>query len=119
VLVAGPVPSNPAELLGSEQMRQAVNLWRQHYSFIVIDGAPLLPVTDSVLLSSQADVTLLVARYKMTQQQSLERSCRLLEAQGNQHRIGIVLNAVEPSADTYFQYYGFKPSKEYGDKQHA
>jgi capsular exopolysaccharide synthesis family protein len=119
LLPAGPVPRYPAELLGSRQMREAMRIWREQYSFIIIDGAPLLPVTDSVVLSGLTDLTLVVARYKMTERQSLDRSCRLLQASGGQHRFGIVLNAVERSADTYFQYYGYRHSNYYGDQQHA
>ncbi len=50
ILTAGPVPPYPAELLGSEQMRQAIAAWRLHFDFILIDAAPVLPVTDSVVL---------------------------------------------------------------------
>lgn len=118
VLPAGPVPPYPAELLGSQQMTEAVRTWRQKYDFVVIDGAPVLPVTDPVILSTLADLTLIVARYKMTERQSLERSCRLLQAQGRQ-KIGVVLNAVERSANTYYQYYGYNNSAYYGSKEDA
>ena len=58
-------------------MKQALDLWRGQYDFIILDGAPVLPVTDSVVLSTQADATLLVARYQTTQQQSLEACVRM------------------------------------------
>jgi capsular exopolysaccharide synthesis family protein len=116
VLPAGPIPPYPAELLGSPQMAEAMRLWRETYDFIVIDGAPVLPVTDSVLLSNLADFTLVVARYKVTERQSLERSCRMLQAQGR-HKMGVVLNAVERSAETYYNYYGYKNSAYYGSQQ--
>ena len=115
VLPAGPIPPYPAELLGAPQMAEAMRLWRETYDFIVIDGAPVLPVTDSVLLSNLADFTLVVARYKVTERQSLERSCRMLQAHGRQ-KIGVVLNAVERSANTYYNYYGYKNSVYYGSQ---
>ena len=118
VMPAGPVPPYPAELLGSAQMAEAMQVWRNEYDFVIVDGAPVLPVTDSVLLSNLADLTLVVARYKMTERQSLERSCRLLQSQGTQ-KVGVVLNAVERSANTYYQYYGYKNSSYYGSKQNA
>jgi polysaccharide biosynthesis transport protein len=121
VLPAGPIPPCPAELLGSEQMSTALRQWRSQYDFIILDAAPLLPVTDSVLLSTLADQTLLVARYKVTERHSLERSYRLLhrakgtlETTAGQHelakshfgrRIGIVLNGVERRT-SYSKYYG-------------
>ena len=106
VLSAGSVPKYPAELLASERMGALVQFWRKEYDFVVIDGAPVLPVTDSVLLSARADLTLVVARYRMTERQSLQRSCSVLQAQGS-GKIALVLNGVEPSSGAYFDYYGY------------
>jgi capsular exopolysaccharide synthesis family protein len=114
LLPAGPVPPFPAELLGSEQMRNALQAWRTHFDFIIIDGAPVLPVTDSVVLSTMVDFTLLVARYELTERQSLDRSYRLLQGQTDHTRIGVVLNAVNRDSSTYYQYYGYKDSVYYG-----
>lgn len=114
ILPAGPVPALSAELLGSNKMKQTLGLWRQHYDFIILDGAPILPVTDSVVLSVRADLTLLVARYQSTQQQSLDVSMRTLRAQVGSHRsIGVVLNGVEPNSESYFTYYGSSNNNYY------
>jgi polysaccharide biosynthesis transport protein len=111
VLCAGPVPPYPSELLGSDQMRRSLEIWRQEFDFIVFDGAPILPVTDSVILSELVDARLLVARFNMTERQSLERSYRLLQPQdGQKHRIGIVMNAVERTGNSYYDYYGYSQS---------
>jgi len=117
VLLAGPTPAFSAELLGSSKMKQALELWRGQYDFIILDGAPVLPVTDSVVLSSQADATLVVARYESTQQQSLDRSIRTLRAQlGSNRHIGVVLNGVERTDDAYYKYYGYKTNSYYGKR---
>ena len=117
VLLAGPIPAYSAELLGSSKMKQALDLWRGYYDFIILDGAPVLPVTDSVVLSSQADATLLVARYQSTQQQSLDLSLRTLRAQiGTNRHIGVVLNGVERETDAYYKYYGFSNSTYYSKR---
>lgn len=98
-------------------MKLALELWRGQYDFIILDGAPVLPVTDSVVLSSLADATLLVARYQATQQQSLDRSIGILRAQlGSKGHVGVVLNAVERSANAYYSYYGMKDSADYGKR---
>ena len=115
VLPAGPVPQYPAELLASERMAEVMLVWREEYDFIIVDGAPVLPITDSVLLSTLADLTLVVARYKTTERQSLERTCSILQSQGAR-RIGLVLNAVESSASTYYDYYGYNNSRYYRSK---
>jgi capsular exopolysaccharide synthesis family protein len=110
-LCAGPVPPYPSELLGSDQMRRSLEVWRQEFDFIVFDGAPVLPVTDSVILSELVDARLLVARFNLTERQSLERSYRLLQPQdGQKHRIGIVMNAVERTGNSYYDYYGYSES---------
>jgi polysaccharide biosynthesis transport protein len=114
VLLSGPIPPFSAELLGSSKMKQALDVWREVYDFVIFDGAPVLPVTDSVVLSSQTDATLLVARYESTQQQSLDLSIRTLRAQlGSNRHIGVVLNGVERKGQPYYKYYGIKDSPAY------
>jgi capsular exopolysaccharide synthesis family protein len=117
VLTAGPIPAFSAELLGSSKMKRALDLWRRSYDFVILDGAPVLPVTDSVVLSAYADATLVVARHQSTQQQSLDLSIRTLRAQlGTNRHIGIVLNGVELKADSYYRYYGYSNSAYYGKR---
>src|SRR5262249_9338760 len=88
---AGTLPAFPAELLASEAMVKLLSRWRKTYDFIFIDGAPLLPVTDSAILSRCADYTVIVARHNHTNRASLERTCQILHAYGGK-RQGIVLN---------------------------
>jgi len=107
VLPAGPLPDYPAELLASAIMPDLVRMWRRSYDYIIIDGAPILPVTDSALLSRDADFTLVVARHNVTDRRSLERTCLILRSQGVR-RIGMVLNGVKASGSTQYKYYGYK-----------
>jgi succinoglycan biosynthesis transport protein ExoP len=106
VLTAGPVPPYPSELLGSEQMQKLVQQWRGQFDFIVLDAAPVLPVTDSVMVAPLADQILLVARHAVTESGDLDRSFRLLHARTPGTPIGIVINAVKRSKDSYYQTYG-------------
>jgi polysaccharide biosynthesis transport protein len=108
VLPAGPLPDYPAELLATENMAELVRRWRRSYDYIIIDGAPILPVTDSAVLSRDADFTLVVARYNKTDRRSLERTCLILRSQGVR-RLGLVLNGVKASGAAQYQYYGYKP----------
>src|SRR3984957_13838373 len=107
VLPAGPVPAYPAELLASDDMAELVRIWRRAYDYIIIDGAPILPVTDSALLSRYADFTLVVARHNVTNRKSLERTCQILRSQGVRH-IGMVLNGVKASRADQYRYYGYQ-----------
>jgi succinoglycan biosynthesis transport protein ExoP len=113
VMTAGPMSRYPSELLASERMTRLVEQWRHDYDFVVVDGAPVLPVTDSVILSTHADLALVVARHRMTEKQSLERTYSILQSQGTR-KIALVLNCVEPSSRTYFDYYGYNHCKYYG-----
>jgi succinoglycan biosynthesis transport protein ExoP len=112
ILCAGPVPPYPSELLGSDQLRTLVEQWKHEYDFILFDGAPVLPVTDSVILGGLTDANLLVARYGRTTRQSVDRSYSLLSGvHGADRTIGIVVNAVEQSEHSYYQYYGYSRSE--------
>jgi polysaccharide biosynthesis transport protein len=111
ILCAGPVPPYPSELLGSDQMRGLLAQWRNQFDFILFDSAPILPVTDSVILSELMDAKLLVARFGATERQSVERSYSLLcGADGDDKKVSIVVNAVEQNNDSYYAYYGYSES---------
>jgi len=118
VLPAGPVPAYPAELLASDRMAELVRILRSQYDFIIIDGAPVLPVTDSALLSQYADFTVVVARHNVTDRRSLERTCQILRSQGVR-RLGMVLNGVRVSGADQFRYYGYKQMSDSRSDLHA
>jgi succinoglycan biosynthesis transport protein ExoP len=106
VVTAGPVPPYPSELLGSGQMNMLIQQWREDFDFIVLDAAPVLPVTDSVMVAPLADQILLVARDAMTESSALDRSFRLLQSRTSGIPIGIVINAVKRTSDNYYHAYG-------------
>jgi polysaccharide biosynthesis transport protein len=118
VLPAGPVPAYPAELLASDRMAELVRILRSEYDYIIIDGAPILPVTDSALLSRYADFTLVVARHNVTDRRSLERTCQILRSQGVR-QIGLVLNGVKVSGAAQHSYYGYNQMSHSGSDLHA
>lgn len=118
VLPAGPAPAYPAELLASDEMADLVRVWRRQFDYVIIDGAPILPVTDSALLSRYADFTLVVARHNVTDRRSLERTCQILRSQGVRN-LGMVLNGVKVSGSAQFRYYGFNQLSYPGSKLHA
>jgi len=107
LLPAGRIPPYPSELLGSEQMSTLVQLWRERFDFIILDGAPVLPVTDSVVVAPLADQILLVARHGMTERSLLERSFRLLQSRTPETSIGVVVNAIKRTSDSYGYGYGY------------
>ena len=113
ILPAGPIPPNPVELLGSSVMKDYIARWREEYDHIIIDTPPCLSVTDSVVLSVDADRVILVARSGQTPKAALRRASELL-MQVNARVMGIVLNAFNMrSADGYYYYYGSKYASRY------
>ncbi len=113
VLPAGPIPPNPVELLGSSVMKDCIARWRNEFDHIIFDTPPCLSVTDSVVLSVEADRVILVARSGQTPKGAVQRASELL-LQVNARVMGVVLNAfnVRSTGDNYY-YYGSKYSGGY------
>jgi capsular exopolysaccharide synthesis family protein len=107
ILTAGRSPDNPSELLGSEKMRRLISIWRESFDFVVLDAEPLLPVTDSVVLTPLVDRILLLARHGVTERHKFERSLQMVEALSPGTPVGVVLNAVkmqsQPQLYNYLQ----------------
>lgn len=98
VLPAGTIPPNPSELLGSEAMAHLLATVERQYDYILFDAPPLLPVTDSVVLASQAGGAIVVARSERVRRPQLESAIELLNA-GDVTLLGVVLNDVAGSRD--------------------
>jgi capsular exopolysaccharide synthesis family protein len=119
VIGAGIVPPNPAELLDSEIMQQYLAQWREQYDYVIIDGSPLLPVTDSLTLNPYVDVTILLVRNRMTEKPQLKRSYQML-TENNKHYVGVLLNGINVKDAGYSGYYGYSSySSVYGGNHDA
>ena len=103
VLSRGTLPPNPADLLGSDKMRQILDLLAADFTFIVIDSAPLLPVSDTVLLSTKIDGVVLVARGGEVSRQLVRRARERLDYVKAQI-LGVVLNGVDISNAEYGEH---------------
>jgi capsular exopolysaccharide synthesis family protein len=91
VLPAGPIPPNPSELLGSQQLAATVRMLADVFDYVVIDAAPLLPVTDAAVLAAAADGTLVVVRYGRTTRDDLQNALQALES-ANARLLGTIVN---------------------------
>jgi capsular exopolysaccharide synthesis family protein len=114
ILPAGPIPPQPAELLGSTVMRDYIARWRTEFDHIIIDTPPCLSVTDAVVLSPEADRVILVARSDRTTKPALRRACDLL-LQVNARVMGIVLNAFDMHSGEGYYYGGRYADHYYND----
>jgi len=78
LLPSGPVPPNPSEMLGSRQMRAVLAALAESYEFVIVDSAPVLPVTDSVALSTLVQGVLLVTKAGSTSSKQISDALMLL-----------------------------------------
>jgi capsular exopolysaccharide synthesis family protein len=116
VLPAGPIPPNPAELLGSDQMRVLLDRLRGSFTHIVIDSPPIASFTDSVLLSTLVDGVLLVVHGGRASRNIIRRSRQLLQDVGARI-FGVVLNNVNlTKGDDYYYRYYYEHNKYYADE---
>ena len=112
IMASGPPPPNPSELLSTKTVRSKLDALARSSDYVVIDSPPLLPVSDSVIISSLADVTLLVVTARTTARRSLLRSIEMLR-QVDAPLEGLVFNGVH-SEGTYGYGYGYG-YKAYGN----
>jgi capsular exopolysaccharide synthesis family protein len=106
ILVSGPVPPFPTEMLASEAMKQLIANCREHYTHIVFDSPPLLSITDSVVLAHDADAVVLVVRQGKSNKHAVRRARDLLLRAGTRIT-GTALNAVDLNSPEYYAYYGY------------
>lgn len=111
VVTAGPVPPNPAELLGSGRFTELLEQAREDFDYVLLDTPPIQAVSDPLILASQSDGTLLVLDAQETRKGSVRRSVQSLEGVGA-HVLGTVMNNVEADQNGY--YYGYR--YEYGPR---
>lgn len=110
VITRGKNPTNPSEMLGSEQFKLLLEQLSQQYDHIIIDTPPILAVTDGIIISQYAGVNLLVARYAKSQMKELELSLNRFE-QANVKVNGFILNDIQRSSAGYG--YGYNYSYAY------
>ena len=108
VLMTGPVPPSPADLLSSYRLRDAITELRHRFKFVVIDSPPIMAATDAVILSALTDGVLLVVRSGETPKEAFTRARDVLVSVKSRI-LGVVLNAVDSSAPDYYYSYRYYP----------
>jgi len=99
----GHVPPNPAELISSVRMKQLLEILKKEFDIIIIDGVPVLPVTDSVILSSIVDRVVIVTCHGETHKDELKSVKTALDNAGA-NIAGVILNKVEFKGKGYSKY---------------
>lgn len=113
LLPSGPVPPNPAELIGSEQMSNFLKKMQNNFTHVVVDSPPIASFTDGVLIASMVDGVILVVNAGKSSKQVIRRSKQLLTEIGAKI-FGVVLNNVNlRSQDNYYYYQSYYHSNNY------
>ncbi len=113
LLLAGPTPPNPAELLARQTLKDIIDLLRQEYDYIILDTAPVGLVTDTLQIGRWVDVTAFVCRADYTPKASFGL-INSLAAEKKMPNMCIVLNGVDMSKKKYGYYYGYGKYGKYG-----
>lgn len=104
VIGSGPIPPNPAELLGSNKMENFVKDMEKEYDMVILDTPPIGLVTDSALLSTIVDGTILVCSVGESEINAAQRAKKLLD-KVNANILGVVLNKVPINGGGYYKYH--------------
>jgi succinoglycan biosynthesis transport protein ExoP len=104
VITAGPMPANPADFLGSDEMRILLEVLSRRFNHIIIDSPPASSFADASVLSTLVDGVLLVVHSKRSSRGVVRRVKQRLQEMGARV-CGVVLNHVDLSADDYYSGY--------------
>ncbi len=115
VLPTGPVPPNPSELLSGARTQRVFQSLRAYADVIIVDSAPVLPVTDAAVLSTAADAILLVVSVGMDNSRDVVRSLEMLN-QINAPIAGIVLNRAPETDSSAYYHYRYEEKSSYKAK---
>jgi capsular exopolysaccharide synthesis family protein len=110
VIISGSIPPNPAELISNGRFEKLLNIVKAEYDYIIVDSAPTLLVTDTLLITNLADLVIYVTRADMTDKHVVEYS-RDLYLQGKINKIAYIVNSV---GLIYVYGYKYKYNYSYG-----
>lgn len=113
LLMAGPIPPNPGELVTRKSLEETMDILKEHYDYIIIDTAPVGLVTDTLALGRIANATVYVCRADYTQKSSFGL-INGLAYEKKMPNMSIVLNGVDLSKKKYGYYYGYGKYGKYG-----
>lgn len=113
MLLAGPVPPNPTELLARDNFGDVVKMLRERYDYVIFDTAPVGIVTDTIQIGQHVDVTVFVCRADYTPKSSVSM-INTLSKEGKFPNPCIVLNGIDMSKRKYGYYYGYGNYGKYG-----
>ncbi|MCO6452368.1 MAG: polysaccharide biosynthesis tyrosine autokinase [Caldilineales bacterium] len=118
VLTSGPLPPNPAELLGSSRMRNLISTLQGQADVLVFDSPPTTVLADAAILSTQVDGVLFVLKSGATKRDIARRAAEAL-SHVNARIVGVLLNAMPSRGSGYYYYYYYYNKSDYYDSDHG
>lgn len=106
IIPSGPIPPNPAELLSSHRMKKMIGVLAPKFDYILLDSAPMLSVTDTYILNTIVDATILVVKADSTTFELMGSTIKKLQSI-NAHLIGAVLNSKAKKKSAGYYYSGY------------
>jgi capsular exopolysaccharide synthesis family protein len=104
VVTSGPIPPNPPELIGSTRMTGALQLLQRHFDFVVIDGPPVTPLADALVIAPQVSGVVFVVGGR-TSVEAAQKGRNLLRSV-DAKLLGVLVNNVKTDlTDAYGSYY--------------
>ena len=117
VLMCGPTPPNPAELIHTESFHKVVDLLSGEYDHVIFDSPPIAVVTDAAILSKMVDGTVLIVKSLKTTRDAVKHAVGVLK-DINAKILGVVLNDLDLTNRKYGQHYYYYYYKKYGYYYH-
>ncbi|WP_136465426.1 GumC family protein [Flagellimonas onchidii] len=106
IIYSGKIPPNPSELLLSDRLEELFTGLREKYDYVIVDSAPLLSVTDSLILEKYTDHVIYVTKSKNTERKVLEFPLKL-NKEGKLKNLSFIVNGVKESNLGYGGKYGY------------
>lgn len=106
VMASGPIPPNPAELIGSDQMSKLLKLLQRHFDHVVVDSPPITSFTDGVLIASMVDGVILVVHSGRSSRQVVRKARQLIQDVGARI-FGVVLNNADLRSQENYYYQSY------------
>ena len=115
VLPVGPLPPNPAELLGSSRMKQTIDLLQGSFDYVVLDSPPVASFADSLILSAMVEGVILVVKAGYTSREVANRTKTHLQTVGAKV-LGAVINHIKLQPHDYYYYSTYYSRYYYRDE---
>ena len=117
VLMAGPIPPNPSELVSRQSLDIIISQLKEHYDYVIIDTAPIGLVTDTQQVARVADITVYMCRADYTPKSSFA-FINSLSMENKLPNMTIVINGIDMAKKKYGYYYGYGKYGKYGKYGH-